>query len=47
MLISSGSRGVGGWGGVWGESGHPDPEIRRPGLKKTFFGPSGLSLVYK
>ena len=29
-------------------AGHPDPEIRRgvgPGLKKTFFGPLGLSLV--
>ena len=29
-----------------GGGGHPDPEIRKGvGLKKTFFGPSGLSLV--
>ena len=29
--------------------GYPDPEIRGegPGLKKSFFGPSGLSLVLK
>ena len=29
-----------------GGGGHPDPEIRGgPGLKKIFFGPSGLILV--
>ena len=29
-----------------GGGGHPDPEIRKgAGLKKIFFGPSGLSLV--
>ena len=29
-----------------GGGGHPDPEIRKgAGLKKHFFGPSGLSLV--
>ena len=29
-----------------GVGGHPDPEIRgKPGLKKFFFGPTGLSLV--
>ena len=31
-----------------GEGGHPDPEIRVGAVsKKNFFGPSGLSLVYK
>ena len=32
---------------ISGEAGHPDPEIRGggTGLKKIFFGPSGLSLV--
>ena len=32
---------------ISGEPGHPDPEIRGgwAGLKKIFFGPSGLSLV--
>ena len=34
---------VGGGGGV---GDHLDPEIRgKPGLKKFFFGPTGLSLV--
>ena len=29
-----------------GGAGHPDPETRgMPGLQKTIFGPSGLSLV--
>ena len=31
-----------------GRPGHPDPYIRRGGLvSKTFFGPSGFSLVLK
>ena len=32
---------------IRGSPGHPDPEIRGSGggLKKIFFGPSGLSLV--
>ena len=38
-------KGGGGRGGRWG-GGHPDHEIRGwPGLKKIFFGPSGLILV--
>ena len=33
-------------GGGRGGGGHSDPEIRgEPGLKKKFFGPSGLILV--
>ena len=34
---------------VEGGGGHPDPEIRGggAGLKNMFFGPSGLSFVYK
>ena len=44
---SDGSRASDRGGG--GGGGHPDPEIRRGGggLKKNFFGPSGLSLVQK
>ena len=35
-------------GGRGGGGGHPDPEIRGGGgLKKNFFGPSGLSVVQK
>ena len=30
---------------ILGEGGHPDPEIWGGGLRKFFFGPSGLSLV--
>ena len=30
---------------IRGGAGHPDPEIRGGGIKKRFFGPSGLSLV--
>ena len=40
MLISGGSRSSARRGG--GGSGHPDPEIRRPGLKKNFFRLFGL-----
>ena len=35
---------------IRGSNGHPDPEIRGRGgavSKKKFFGPLGLSLVYK
>ena len=30
---------------IKGGGGGPDPEIRGGGLKNTFFGPLGLSLV--
>ena len=50
-LEIGGGGGGGGGGGVeeWGSGGgHPDPEISgRPGLKKKFFGFSGLILVRK
>ena len=31
----------------WGGGGHPDPEIRGGGLKKTFFQPFGLQFGLK
>ena len=39
-------RGARSGGGGGGKGGHPDPYIRvGPVSKKSFFGPSGLSLV--
>ena len=42
-----GARSGGGGGLGLGKGGHPDPYIRERGpvSKKSFFGPSGLSLV--
>ena len=45
LEIGGGGVGVEEWGSG---GGHPDPEISgRPGLKKKFFGFSGLILVRK
>ena len=45
LFLSSGKSRPSDKGGLM--ASHPNPEIRGGGLKKKFFGPSGLSLVFK